>query len=109
MATWAAENIDLGWGWATSSRWCSVRPWFPRSPTLLKPRKRSSSHRGKLEGLREGELKAKRGTLLRLLARAGIVLAERESARIQACTDITTLDRWIDNVFGAKDATEVLS
>jgi hypothetical protein len=64
---------------------------------------------GKLEGLREGELKAKRGTLLRLLARAGIVLAECESARIQACTDITTLDRWIDNVFGAKDATEVLS
>ncbi|WP_437523043.1 hypothetical protein WME79_33170 [Sorangium sp. So ce726] len=69
--------------------------------------------RGKLEGLREGlregELKAKRGTLLRLLARAGIVLAECESARIQACTDITTLDRWIDNVLGAKDATEVLS
>ncbi|WP_437323951.1 hypothetical protein [Sorangium sp. So ce381] len=64
---------------------------------------------GKLEGLREGELKAKRGTLLRLLARAGIVLAECESARIQACTDITTLDRWIDNVLGAKDATEVLS
>ncbi|WP_437709181.1 hypothetical protein WMF45_33110 [Sorangium sp. So ce448] len=65
--------------------------------------------RGKLEGLREGELKAKRGTLLRLLARAGIVLAECESARIQACMDITTLDRWIDNVFAAKDATEVLS
>ncbi|MDC0678134.1 hypothetical protein [Sorangium atrum] len=65
--------------------------------------------RGKLEGLREGELKAKRGTLLRLLARAGIVLAECDSARIQACTDITTLDRWIDNVLGAKDATEVLS
>ncbi|WP_437543063.1 hypothetical protein WME97_32085 [Sorangium sp. So ce367] len=64
---------------------------------------------GKLEGLREGELKAKRGTLLRLLARAGIVLAECESARIQACTDITILDRWIDNVLGAKDATEVLS
>ncbi|WP_437574216.1 hypothetical protein [Sorangium sp. So ce887] len=77
--------------------------------------------RGKLEGIREGELKGmregrregklegKRDTLLRLLARAGIVLTENESARIQACTDIATLDRWIDNVLGAKTATDVLS
>ncbi|WP_437964221.1 hypothetical protein WMF04_31475 [Sorangium sp. So ce260] len=65
--------------------------------------------RGKLEGIREGELKGKRDTLLRLLARAGIVLTENESARIQACTDIATLDRWIDNVLGAKAAADVLS
>ncbi|WP_437782074.1 hypothetical protein [Sorangium sp. So ce1097] len=64
---------------------------------------------GKLEGMREGELKGKRDTLLRLLARAGIVLTEDESARIQACTDVATLDRWIENVLGAKTATEVLS
>ncbi|WP_437286619.1 hypothetical protein [Sorangium sp. So ce406] len=64
-------------------------------------------------GMREGELKGmregKRDTLLRLLARAGIGLTENESARIQACTDVATLDRWIDNVLGAKTATEVLS
>ncbi|XXY53215.1 hypothetical protein WME91_18980 [Sorangium sp. So ce269] len=65
--------------------------------------------RGKLEGIREGELKGKRDTLLRLLARARIVLTESESARIQACTHIETLDRWIDNVLGAKTAAEVLS
>ncbi|AUX23244.1 hypothetical protein SOCEGT47_037670 [Sorangium cellulosum] len=64
---------------------------------------------GKLEGMREGKLEGKRETLLRLLARAGIVLTENESARIQACSDITTLDRWIENVLGAKTATEVLS
>ena len=69
--------------------------------------------RGKLEGIREGELKGKlegkRDTLLRLLARAGIALTENESARIHACTDITILDRWTDNVLGAKTATDVLS
>jgi hypothetical protein len=64
---------------------------------------------GKLEGMRQGELKGKKETLLRLLARAGIALAESESARIQACSDIATLDRWIENVLGAKTATEVLS
>ncbi|WP_437627894.1 hypothetical protein [Sorangium sp. So ce1151] len=64
---------------------------------------------GKLAGMRDGELKGKRDTLLRLLARAGIVLTEDESARIQTCADIATLDRWIDNALGAKAATEVLS
>ncbi|WP_437721382.1 hypothetical protein [Sorangium sp. So ce861] len=64
---------------------------------------------GELKGIREGELKGKRDTLLRQLARAGIVLTENESARIQACTDIATLDRWLDNILGAKTAAEVLS
>ncbi|MGK4007590.1 hypothetical protein WMF31_33525 [Sorangium sp. So ce1036] len=71
--------------------------------------KREGMREGKLEGMREGELKGKKETLLRLLARAGIVLAENESARVQACSDIATLDRWIDNVLGAKTASEVLS
>ncbi|MGK4004003.1 hypothetical protein WMF31_15325 [Sorangium sp. So ce1036] len=64
---------------------------------------------GKREGMREGELKGKRETLLRLLARAGIVLAENESARIQTCSDIATLDRWLENVLGAKTASDVLA
>ncbi|WP_437956629.1 hypothetical protein WME76_35370 [Sorangium sp. So ce119] len=64
---------------------------------------------GELKGMREGRLEGKRDTLQRLLARAGIGLTENESARIQACTDVTTLDRWIENVLGAKTATEVLS
>ncbi|WP_437764451.1 hypothetical protein WMF27_35295 [Sorangium sp. So ce281] len=64
---------------------------------------------GELKGLREGELKGKRDTLLRLLARAGIALTANEGARIHACADIAILDRWIDNVLGAKTATDVLS
>lgn len=70
-------------------------------------------HEGKLDGLREGELKGKldglREALFRLLARAGIALSEDERARIQACSDPITLDRWIENVLGAKTASEVLS
>ncbi len=64
---------------------------------------------GELKGLREGELKALRETLLRLLSRAGITLGEDDRSRIQACTDPATLDRWIENVLGAKTAGEVLS
>lgn len=60
-------------------------------------------------GKREGELKGKRETLFRLTARAGIVLTDEERLRIQGNTDIATLDRWLDNVLGAKTAAEVLT
>lgn len=69
--------------------------------------------RGKLEGFRDGKLEGKleglHEALLRLLARAGIALAENDRARIRACDDAATLDRWIENVIGAKTITDVLS
>jgi hypothetical protein len=64
---------------------------------------------GKLDGLREGKLDGLREALLRLLNRAGISLSEDERARVQTCADPATLDRWIENVLGAKTAREVLS
>jgi hypothetical protein len=56
-----------------------------------------------------GKLEEKRDALLRLLSRAGIVLSDEDLARIENCTDATTLDRWVDNVLGAKTALDVLS
>jgi hypothetical protein len=56
-----------------------------------------------------GKLDGKRDALLRLIARVGIALAEDERARILSCTDPATLDRWVDNILGAKTAADVLS
>ena len=39
----------------------------------------------------------------------GITLTENDHARIQACADAATLDRWIENVLGAKTAADVFS
>ena len=64
--------------------------------------------KGRVEGKAEGETKARRDTLLRLLGRAGIALTDADRARIQACLDDATLDRWTDSVFGAKTAADVL-
>ncbi len=68
--------------------------------------------RGKVEGLLEGKLEGKlegtRGVLLRLAARAGITLSDGDRARVEACTDLATLDRWVDNVIDAKTAANVL-
>jgi PD-(D/E)XK nuclease family transposase len=65
--------------------------------------------KGRLEGMVKGRLEAKRETLLRLFVRAGIALTDAERARIDACMDTETLDGWIDHVFGAKTAAEVLT
>jgi hypothetical protein len=64
---------------------------------------------GKLDGLREGKLDGLRDALLRLVTRAGITLTEDDRARIDTCTDAATLDRWIENVLGAKVAADVLA
>jgi hypothetical protein len=61
------------------------------------------------EGVAAGDVKARRDTLIRLLGRAGIALDEEGLARIRACTDAALLDRWVDNVLGAKTIAEVLS
>lgn len=56
-------------------------------------------------GFRDG----KRETLLRLAARAGIELAEEDRARILACEETEVLERWIENVLGARTAADVFS
>ena len=65
--------------------------------------------RGMLEGKREGKLEGKREALVEFLKCAGIATTKTECARIEACTDVATLDTWISRVFGAKSAADVLS
>jgi predicted transposase/invertase (TIGR01784 family) len=64
---------------------------------------------GKAEGATDGDLKARRDTLVRLLGRTGLALTEDDGARIEACADAAVLDRWFDNAFGAKTTTEVFA
>jgi hypothetical protein len=47
--------------------------------------------------------------LVEFLKCAGISTTKKERARIEACTDVATLDTWISRVFGAKSAADVLS
>jgi hypothetical protein len=61
------------------------------------------------EGKLEGEIRARRDTLKRQLVRAGIALTDEDRTRIQTCTDTTILDRWLDNVIGAKTVTDLLT
>lgn len=63
--------------------------------------------KGEARGEAKGRLEAKREDLLRLLSRLGIVLDEADRERVAACTDTAILDRWLDNILGAKSAADV--
>ncbi len=67
--------------------------------------RKEGEHAGEIKG----KLVAKRETILRLCGRAGVALTEDDRTRIEARADAATLDRWIDNVIGAKTAAEVLT
>ncbi len=60
---------------------------------------------GKLEGKAEGKAEA----LLAVLAARGIAAAGEARARIEACRDVATLDRWITRAVTADSVEEVLS
>jgi hypothetical protein len=91
-------------------RQSEAKPGFPPfMQELIDRGKHEGELRGELRGELKGELKGKRDALLRLVTRAGIVLAEDDRARIFACMDPATLEQWVENVLGAKTAADVLS
>jgi predicted transposase/invertase (TIGR01784 family) len=68
---------------------------------------------GKAEGLVEGEasglLKAKIGAVLAVLAARSVPVSQEAHARIEACKDAPTLDRWLMRAVTAASAEEMLS
>jgi hypothetical protein len=55
----------------------------------------------------KGRLAGERRALRRILVRRGLLVSPADDARIDACADITTLERWIDEAAVAKTAAEV--
>ncbi len=57
----------------------------------------------------EGQLIATRASLRRVLVHRQLTPSKDEDARIDACTDLTTLKRWLDRAFTATSASDVLA
>jgi hypothetical protein len=62
---------------------------------------------GEDRGFEKGALKAERSMLRRVLELRHIVLGPEAEARIAACTDPATLQRWFDHAVLAASAAEV--
>ena len=63
---------------------------------------------GRKEGRDEGRLTQARVDLRRVLAVRDLTPSPTDEARIDACTDIATLERWHDQAVVARTAAEAL-
>jgi len=64
---------------------------------------------GLAEGETRGEVKAKVAAILRFLAARGVAVSDQVRARIEACKDAVSLDRWIVRAATAASAEEIFS
>jgi len=60
------------------------------------------------KGVVEGQLTATRASLRRVLARRQLTPNKDDDARIDACTDLATLERWLDCAITAVSFSDVL-
>jgi hypothetical protein len=60
------------------------------------------------KGVLEGRLTATRASLRRVLARRELTLTKDDDARIDACTDLAILERWLDRAITAVSVAEAL-
>lgn len=61
------------------------------------------------QGLDRGRLTGARAALRRVLARRQLAPSQDDEARIDACTDLATLDRWLDQAITAVCASDALA
>jgi hypothetical protein len=60
------------------------------------------------ELLGEGRLEGERSSLRRVLARRRLPLTAEDGARIDACTELATLERWLEQAVDAASTAEAL-
>jgi hypothetical protein len=63
---------------------------------------------GQQEGRLEGLLTGTRDSLRRVLAGRQLTPSKDDDARIEACTDLATLERWLDRAITAASVSDVL-
>jgi hypothetical protein len=63
---------------------------------------------GRQEGRDEGQLAGVRRSIRRVLATRKLTLDAADEARIDACSDLATLERWLEQALAARNAAEAL-
>ncbi len=63
---------------------------------------------GKAEGKAEGKAAGEARALLRVFAARGLVLTDTHRVRIESCTDLATLDRWLERAVTAASVEAAL-
>ena len=65
--------------------------------------------KGHKKGHEEGRLLQARAAVRRIVALRKLTLRPADEARIDACTDLATLDRWLEQATAAQSVAEALA
>jgi hypothetical protein len=86
----------------------SPRAWEQlKNEQSLEDTMREDREEAEQKGARKGKLAARREVLVMQAQQVGLSLGEAELARIEACEDLATLDRWLSRVHQVKSAGEL--
>ncbi|REG23601.1 hypothetical protein ATI61_11671 [Archangium gephyra] len=75
-----------------------------RAEELMRSYGEQLIERGRRRGLKQGLAEG----LLRILAARGLLMDEQARQRVLACTDVATLEKWLDRALTATTLSEVL-
>ncbi len=64
--------------------------------------------RGKAKGLAEGQAKGLATALLKIVTARGLQITQDQQAQILGCTNLDTLDTWLDRILQGADVNELL-
>ena len=64
---------------------------------------------GELRGMAKGEAKGRAASVVAVLSARGMRLSDQQRARLEACSDVATLDRWIVRAATAESADDVFA
>lgn len=90
----------------------AVRKAIEMQPGLEKffsEAQRRNFERGRAEGKAEGKAEGVAASLLKILMRRGLTVTAEQRRRIIECTDVSTLDRWMDASLSVASVEELLS
>lgn len=65
--------------------------------------------KGYAKGKTDGFTEAKAAAVLAILAARGLAVSNEARTRIEACTDVATLDRWITRALTAAESEELFA
>lgn len=85
-----------------------AKTYIEMEPELLEEATAKAVAKATEKVAQETRLTDARSALRRVLARRKLALSADEEARIDACTDVATLSRWLDQAIDAKSAPEAL-
>jgi flagellar biosynthesis/type III secretory pathway protein FliH len=64
---------------------------------------------GEAKGKAEGEAKGKANALLMILRRRSLAITNEQQHQIVTCTDLATLDRWLERAFSVTSMSELFA